>query len=168
MCCVLYVCVYVCVSSMYGERALLYVTHSHMYVCVCLRCMTCLCRAWCPSPVSVLAICLLAEEYEHACELFARIADLDITVEMFREVELLVEAIESPTFLHMRMQLTSPKHNAYLIKAFYGLLMVLPQTKQYVSPTRSFCLSFPFLSLFLVFEEGDTLLSLSLSFSLAL
>eukprot|EP00035_Acanthoeca_spectabilis_P021325 m.437621 g.437621 ORF g.437621 m.437621 type:complete len:734 (-) comp18137_c0_seq1:1175-3376(-) len=88
-------------------------------------------KAWSPSPISTLSICLLAQEYEHACELIARLSDLEVTVQTGREVELLVEAIESPTFLHMRMHLTSAVHNAYLLKALYGLLMVLPQKEQF-------------------------------------
>jgi hypothetical protein len=56
-----------------------------------------LCRykAWCCSPVSALAVCFLAEQYETACALLSRLADLEVTVQTSREIELLVEGVWS-------------------------------------------------------------------------
>lgn len=43
-------------------------------------------KSWCHSPVATLALCLLAQVYDHACELLDKFAWLEVTVELLVEV----------------------------------------------------------------------------------
>lgn len=36
-------------------------------------------KAWCPAAVGTVALCFLAEQYEHACHIIHRIADLEVS-----------------------------------------------------------------------------------------
>ena len=52
---------------------------------------------------------------------------IEVTVEFLTEIDKLVQLIESPIFTFLRLQLLDPNHNFYLIRALYGILMLLPQ-----------------------------------------
>ncbi|XP_012546864.1 protein VAC14 homolog isoform X2 [Bombyx mori] len=82
---------------------------------------------WCHSPVSLLALCLLAHHYRHCNTLIATFGDLEITVEFLTEVDKLVQLIESPIFAYLRLELVG-EHSAGLRAALFGLLMLLPQS----------------------------------------
>jgi vacuole morphology and inheritance protein 14 len=43
-------------------------------------------KSWCHSPVATLALCLLAQVYDHACQLLDKFAWLEVTVELLVEV----------------------------------------------------------------------------------
>jgi len=94
---------------------------------------TTLYRSWCHNAVSVLALCLLSQAYEHASNLLSIFADLDITVSLLVQVDKLVQLIESPVFTYLRLQLLEPERHPYLFKCLYGLLMLLPQSTAFVS-----------------------------------
>lgn len=49
------------------------------------------------------------------------------------EVDKLIQLLESPIFTYLRLQLLEPQQHAYLVKALYGLLMILPQSRAYVA-----------------------------------
>jgi vacuole morphology and inheritance protein 14 len=51
----------------------------------------------------------------------------EVTVDFLTEIDKLVQLIESPIFTFLRLQLLDPNHNFYLIRALYGILMLLPQ-----------------------------------------
>eukprot|EP00040_Diaphanoeca_grandis_P026368 m.147529 g.147529 ORF g.147529 m.147529 type:complete len:738 (-) comp30541_c0_seq2:505-2718(-) len=87
-------------------------------------------RGWSCSAISPLAFCLLAEAHGHATTLLSRIADLEVTLEMNNEVKLLASVVESASFSRLRIQLLDSRKNTYLIKALFGLLMLLPQNEQ--------------------------------------
>ncbi|KAL8194577.1 UNVERIFIED_CONTAM: PtdIns(3,5)P(2) sythesis regulation factor [Gekko kuhli] len=57
--------------------------------------------------------------------------DLEVTVDFLIEVDKLVQLIECPIFTYLRLQLLDVKNNPYLIKALYGLLMLLPQSSAF-------------------------------------
>lgn len=83
---------------------------------------------WCFDPIATLSLCLMAQAYELACALVFRFADLDLTVGFLMEVDKLVQLIESPIFVNLRLQLLEPQRHPFLLKTLYGLLMLLPQT----------------------------------------
>jgi vacuole morphology and inheritance protein 14 len=49
------------------------------------------------------------------------------------EIDKLVQLLESPIFLHLRLQLLSPEKYPFLFKTLYGLLMLLPQTAAFTT-----------------------------------
>uniref|UniRef100_W5MFI1 Protein VAC14 homolog n=1 Tax=Lepisosteus oculatus TaxID=7918 RepID=W5MFI1_LEPOC len=88
----------------------------------------CLYRSWCHNPVATVSLCFLTQNYKHAYDLIQKFGDLEVTVDFLMEVDKLVQLIESPIFTYLRLQLLDVENNPYLIKALYGLLMLLPQS----------------------------------------
>lgn len=91
----------------------------------------CLYRSWCHNPVATVSLCFLTQNYKHAFELIQKFGDLEVTVDFLMEVDKLVQLIESPIFTYLRLQLLDVENNPYLIKALYGLLMLLPQSQAF-------------------------------------
>eukprot|EP01112_Ceratiomyxa_fruticulosa_P014689 TRINITY_DN4227_c0_g1_i3.p1 TRINITY_DN4227_c0_g1~~TRINITY_DN4227_c0_g1_i3.p1 ORF type:complete len:722 (+),score=118.21 TRINITY_DN4227_c0_g1_i3:351-2516(+) len=85
-------------------------------------------RSWAHSPASLFCLCLLCQVYEHAALLLTKFADLEVTVSFLMEIDKLVQLLESPIFIHLRLQLLEPERYPFLFKALYGLLMLLPQS----------------------------------------
>ncbi|NP_001075913.1 protein VAC14 homolog [Bos taurus] len=91
----------------------------------------CLYRSWCHKPVTTVSLCFLTQNYRHAYDLIQKFGDLEVTVDFLTEVDKLVQLIECPIFTYLRLQLLDVKSNPYLIKALYGLLMLLPQSSAF-------------------------------------
>ncbi|NXL81806.1 VAC14 protein, partial [Leptocoma aspasia] len=91
----------------------------------------CLYRSWCHNPVTTVSLCFLTQNYKHAYDLIQKFGDLEVTVDFLVEVDKLVQLIECPIFTYLRLQLLDVKNNPYLIKALYGLLMLLPQSSAF-------------------------------------
>ncbi|XP_070356548.1 protein VAC14 homolog isoform X3 [Equus asinus] len=91
----------------------------------------CLYRSWCHNPVTTVSLCFLTQNYRHAYDLIQKFGDLEVTVDFLTEVDKLVQLIECPIFTYLRLQLLDVKNNPYLIKALYGLLMLLPQSSAF-------------------------------------
>ena len=89
-------------------------------------------KCWSHNPVSTFSLCLLAEAYDLSAALILKFAEVDVTVGFLMQVDKLVQLLESPIFIHLRIQLLkqSPSHKA-LLKSLYGLLMLLPQSQAY-------------------------------------
>ncbi|OQR76101.1 protein VAC14-like [Tropilaelaps mercedesae] len=84
---------------------------------------------------------LNTEHYAHACELLQRFAEVEITADFLVEVDKLIQLIESPIFTFLRLQLLEPEKNRELVKALYGLLMLLPQSEAFLLlRTRLMCI----------------------------
>lgn len=90
---------------------------------------TALFSCWCNSPVSTYALCLLAQAYDLSFALVQRFSQLEVTVGFLMQIDKLVLLLESPVFVHLRLQLldVESKYHAPLLKSIYGLLMCLPQ-----------------------------------------
>ncbi|XP_070808988.1 protein VAC14 homolog [Pituophis catenifer annectens] len=91
----------------------------------------CLYRSWCHNPVTTVSLCFLTQNYKHAYDLIQKFGDLEVTVDFLIEVDKLVQLIECPIFTYLRLQLLDVKSNPYLLKALYGLLMLLPQSNAF-------------------------------------
>lgn len=90
-------------------------------------------KCWCHNPVATFSLCLLSQAYDLSAELVHKFADVDVTVGFLMQIDKLVQLIESPVFIRLRLQLlevASPSH-ADLLKSLYGLLMLLPQSQAY-------------------------------------
>ncbi|RZF41457.1 hypothetical protein LSTR_LSTR000171 [Laodelphax striatellus] len=88
----------------------------------------CLYNPWCHNPIATIALCLLTQNYTHVCELIRVFASMEITVDLLIEIDKLIQLIESPIFTYVRLELLEVPHNGPLVRALYGLLMLLPQT----------------------------------------
>lgn len=90
-------------------------------------------KSWCHSPVSTYSLCLLSQLYCQCCELLLKFSNLEMTVAFLVEIDKLIQLLESPVFTYLRLQLLDPQRYAYLVKALYGLLMLLPQSTAYTT-----------------------------------
>ncbi|GAA5924143.1 Vac14p [Sporobolomyces koalae] len=90
-------------------------------------------RSWSHNAVATFTLCLLAQAYEQACALLQIFAELEITVSLLIQIDKLVQLLESPVFTALRLQLLEPERHPYLLKALYGLLMLLPQSSAFAT-----------------------------------
>ena len=91
---------------------------------------TTLFNSWCHSPVSALSLCFLAQAYDLASVLITNFGMADISVGFLMQVDKLVQLLESPIFIHVRLEMLekgTERHFA-LMKTLYGMLMLLPQS----------------------------------------
>ncbi|KAM0792832.1 hypothetical protein ACM66B_002598 [Microbotryomycetes sp. NB124-2] len=94
---------------------------------------TVLYKTWSHNAVATFSLCLLAQAYEQACALLQIFAELEITVGLLIQIDKLVQLLESPVFTSLRLQLLEPERYPYLLKAMYGLLMLLPQSSAFAT-----------------------------------
>lgn len=89
-------------------------------------------KAWSHNSVSALCLCLLSGAYGLAGHLVEILGEAELTVELLVDADRLVRLLESPVFLHLRMQLlkSGKEFEPELLKALYGLLMLLPQKSE--------------------------------------
>lgn len=90
-------------------------------------------ECWCNNPVSTFSLCLLARAYDLAFAVVKKFSELDVTVGFLMQIDKLVHLIESPVFVHIRLQLLDVEapYHTYLLKSCYGLLMLLPQSEAF-------------------------------------
>lgn len=86
--------------------------------------------SWCHNPVATFALCLLTQAYRLSSALVIKFADVDITLGFLIQIDKLVQLIESPIFVRLRLQLLEPQAplHSRLVKSLFGLLMLLPQS----------------------------------------
>jgi vacuole morphology and inheritance protein 14 len=85
-------------------------------------------QCWCHNAPSALSLCLLTSYYELAYLIIKNISELEVTYRLLVQIDILIQLLESPIFLKLRLQLLEPERNPYLYKTLYGLLMILPQS----------------------------------------
>ncbi|KAL6577517.1 PtdIns(3,5)P(2) sythesis regulation factor [Orobanche minor] len=83
--------------------------------------------SWCHSPMAIISLCLLAQTYQHASSVIQSLIEEDINVKFLVQLDKLIHLLETPTFVYLRLQLLEPGRYIWLLKALYGLLMLLPQ-----------------------------------------
>ncbi|KAL0540425.1 hypothetical protein IC582_024662 [Cucumis melo] len=83
--------------------------------------------SWCHSPMAIISLCLLAQSYQHASVVIQSLVEEDINVKFLVQLDKLIRLLETPVFAYLRLQLLEPGRYMWLLKALYGLLMLLPQ-----------------------------------------
>ncbi|KAG2701547.1 hypothetical protein I3760_06G050600 [Carya illinoinensis] len=83
--------------------------------------------SWCHSPMAIISLCLLAQTYQHASAVIHSLVEEDINVKFLVQLDKLIRLLETPIFAYLRLQLLEPGRYIWLLKALYGLLMLLPQ-----------------------------------------
>lgn len=94
---------------------------------------TTLYRSWCHNPVATIALCLLSQNYKHSSDLIQKFTHIEITASTLKEIDKLVQLLESPIFAFLRLQLLDPSQHAPLVRTLYGILMLLPQSAAFSS-----------------------------------
>jgi vacuole morphology and inheritance protein 14 len=90
-------------------------------------------RCWTHNAVATFALCLLAQAYHISSALIQKFAEADVTVGFLMQIDKLVQLLESPIFIQLRLHLleTDSHLREDLLKSLYGLLMLLPQSQAY-------------------------------------
>ena len=90
-------------------------------------------HCWTHNAVATFSLCLLAQAYELSSLLITKFAEVDVTVGFLMQIDKLVQLLESPIFIQLRLHLleTESHSHADLLKSLYGLLMLLPQSQAY-------------------------------------
>lgn len=88
-------------------------------------------QSWCHLATLALSLCLLTSNYELAYLIIKNISEQEVSYQLLMHLDILVQLIELPIFLKLRMQLLEPEKQPYLYKTLYGLLMILPQLLTY-------------------------------------
>ncbi|XP_008813536.1 protein VAC14 homolog [Phoenix dactylifera] len=83
--------------------------------------------SWCHSSVALISLCLLAQAYHHTNFIIQSLGEDDINEKFFRQLDKLIRLVETPVFAYLRLQLLEPGKFLWLLRALYGLLMLLPQ-----------------------------------------
>ncbi|XP_046483958.1 protein VAC14 homolog [Neodiprion pinetum] len=96
----------------------------------------CLYESWSHNPVATVALCFLTQNYGHVCDLIRSFGNIEVTVEFLTEIDKLVQLIESPIFTYLRLELLEVGKSEALIRALYGLLMILPQSEAFMTLHR--------------------------------
>lgn len=82
---------------------------------------------WFHNPVSALALCLWAHQDDLAFELIGRFAAFEPTLDLLKQLDQLVQLLESPLFSRLRLRLLEPSRHPALVKCILALAMILPQ-----------------------------------------
>ncbi|KAF5757413.1 putative vacuole morphology and inheritance protein [Helianthus annuus] len=70
---------------------------------------------------------VLVQAYQHTSSVIQSLTEEDINVRFLVQLDKLIHLLETPTFAYLRLQLLEPCRYIWLLKALYGLLMLLPQ-----------------------------------------
>ncbi|KAL9652454.1 hypothetical protein ABK040_000027 [Willaertia magna] len=92
-------------------------------------------KSWCHNPVSTLTLCLLSNQYKLASALVSSF-EAEVTVDFLTQIDNLIQLIESPIFVDLRLQLLEPHKHPYLLKTLYGILMLLPQSSAFTKLSK--------------------------------
>lgn len=90
-------------------------------------------QSWCHNAPSALSLCLLTSNYELAYLIIKNLLELEVNFQLLTQLDILVQLLESPIFLKLRLQLLEPEKHPFLYKTLYGLLMILPQSSTFTT-----------------------------------
>lgn len=88
-------------------------------------------KCWSLNSPSLLSLTLLTSNYRLAYKIILEMANYEINLGIFIQLDLLIQLLESPTFARLRLDLLQPNKNADLYHCLYGLLMLLPQSNSF-------------------------------------
>ena len=90
-------------------------------------------QSWCHNAPSAISLCLLTSNYELSYLIIKNLSELEVTSQLLIQLDVLVQLLELPIFMKLRLNLLEPEKHPYLFKTLYGLLMILPQSNTFMS-----------------------------------
>ncbi|PVH14623.1 uncharacterized protein CXQ87_002770 [Candidozyma duobushaemuli] len=90
-------------------------------------------QSWCHSPASALSICLLTSNHELAFLIIKCLGESEVTFQLLTQLDILIQLLETPIFLKLRLQLLEPDKHPHLYKTLYGILMIMPQSSTFTT-----------------------------------
>ena len=83
------------------------------------------------NPICLLIFCTITEYFELSWNLILKFYKIKFRYNYYLHLSEFVQLMENTKSNHIRMLLLHPEENIYLVKTFYGILMLLPQGKAY-------------------------------------
>lgn len=90
-------------------------------------------KSWCFNPPSAIALCLLTSNYELSYLIIKNLSELEVTSQLLTQLDVLIQLLELPIFIKLRLQLLEPENYPFLYKTLYGILMILPQSSTFMT-----------------------------------
>lgn len=90
-------------------------------------------QSWCHNAPSALSICLLTSNYELAFLIIKNLGEMEVNYQLLAQLDILIQLLETPIFLKLRLQLLEPEKHPHLFKTLYGILMIMPQSSTYTT-----------------------------------
>ncbi|CAD6238651.1 GSCOCG00008503001-RA-CDS [Cotesia congregata] len=142
----------------------------------------CLYESWCHNPVATMALCLLGQNYAHACDLYPHqffiylfciyiyiynvyknmknISKMHVGTPMKAldecNIGMNINLFIYNIFLnYLRLELLEPERNESLVRTLYGLLMILPQSEAFATLQRRLTAIPPASSVIVAGKAGD-------------
>ncbi|CAD8132656.1 unnamed protein product [Paramecium pentaurelia] len=84
-------------------------------------------RTFCYNSMSVITLSLLSEEYELAYKIIISFSEVEVNECILSEIAQLINVLETPVFIFLRLQLLEYDSHPFLMKCLFGLMMLLPQ-----------------------------------------
>ena len=88
-------------------------------------------NVWSFNPISLLIYCIITENFELSYNIILNLVKVKLEEDYYIHLGQLVQLLESEMYNYIRMKLLEPANNIYLVKSFYGILMLLPQGVAY-------------------------------------
>ena len=84
-------------------------------------------KIWAINPISLIIYCVITEHFELAYNIILNLVKVQLDNDYYIHLGTLVQLLESELYDYIRIRLLEPSNNIYLIRALYGILMLLPQ-----------------------------------------
>ena len=84
-------------------------------------------KIWSFNPISLIVFCVFTEHFELTYNIILNLIKIQLDNEYYIHLGQLVQLLESDLYDYLRIRLLEPTKNIYLIRALYGILMLLPQ-----------------------------------------
>jgi vacuole morphology and inheritance protein 14 len=91
------------------------------------------------NPISLIVFCVITEHFELTYNIILNIIKIQLDNEYYIHLGQLVQLLESDLYDYIRIRLLEPTKNVYLIKALYGILMLLPQGQAFNVLSNRMC-----------------------------
>ena len=88
-------------------------------------------KIWSFNPISLIVFCVITEHFQLTYNIILNLIKVQLDNEYYLHLGQLVQLLESNLYDYIRIRLLDPIKNIYLIKALYGILMLLPQGQAY-------------------------------------
>jgi hypothetical protein len=96
-------------------------------------------KIWSFNPISLIVFCVITEHFQLTYNIILNLIKVQLDNEYYLHLGQLIQLLESNLYDYIRIRLLDPIKNIYLIKALYGILMILPQGQAYNILSNRMC-----------------------------
>jgi len=96
-------------------------------------------KIWSFNPIALIVFCVVTEHFQLTYNIILNLIKIQLDNEYYLHLGQLIQLLESNLYDYIRIRLLDPIKNIYLIKALYGILMILPQGQAYNILSNRMC-----------------------------